>query len=41
MDLIATMTKTMGIGMDTQYTTPRGRPMRIVDGGKPLPELVG
>ena len=41
MDLIATMTKTMGIGMDTQYTTPRGRPMKIVDGGKPLPELVG
>jgi hypothetical protein len=35
------MTKTMGIGMDTQYTTPRGRPLRIVDGGKPIPELVG
>jgi len=41
MDLIATMTKTMGIGLDTQYTTPRGRPMRIVDDGKPIAELVG
>ena len=33
MDLIATMTKTMGINLDTQYTTPRGRPMKVVDGG--------
>ena len=41
MDLIATMTKAMGIGIDTQYTTPRGRPIKIVDGGKPHPELVG
>ena len=41
MDLIATMTKTMGINVDTQYTTPRGRPMKVVDGGKPIRELVG
>ena len=41
MDLIATMTKTMGINIDTQYTTPRGRPMKVVDGGKPIRELVG
>jgi Protein of unknown function (DUF1501) len=41
MDLVATMTKTMGIKIDTQYTTPRGRPMKIVDGGKPITELVG
>jgi hypothetical protein len=41
MDLIATMTKTMGISVDTQYTTPRGRPMKVVDGGKPITELVG
>jgi uncharacterized protein (DUF1501 family) len=41
MDLIATMTKTMGINVETEYTTPRGRPMKIVDGGKPLAELVG
>ncbi len=41
MDLIATLTKSMGIKIDTQYTTPRGRPMKIVDGGAPLKELVG
>ncbi|WP_337174200.1 DUF1501 domain-containing protein [Paludisphaera sp.] len=41
MDMIATMTKAMGIGMDTQYTTPRGRPMKVVDGGTPIAELVG
>ena len=26
MDVVATMTKTMGIDLATQYTTPRGRP---------------
>jgi uncharacterized protein (DUF1501 family) len=39
MDLIATMTKSMGISIDTQYTTPRGRPIKIVDGGQPIKEL--
>ena len=41
MDLIATMTQTMGINVETQYTTPRGRPIKVVDGGKPIKELVG
>jgi hypothetical protein len=41
MDVIATMTKTMGIDLATQYTTPRGRPMKVVDGGEPIKELVG
>jgi hypothetical protein len=41
MDVIATMTKTMGIDLATQYTTPRGRPMKVVDGGAPITELVG
>jgi hypothetical protein len=41
MDVIATMTKTMGIDLATQYTTPRGRPMKVVDGGAPIKELVG
>ena len=41
MDVVATMTKTMGIDLKTQYTTPRGRPMKIVDGGAPIKELVG
>jgi hypothetical protein len=40
-DLIATMTKTMGINLATQYTTPRGRPIKVVDGGQPIKELVG
>ncbi len=41
MDLIATLTKAMGLSLDLQYTTPRGRPMKIVDGGKPIQELFG
>ncbi|MBX6312956.1 MAG: DUF1501 domain-containing protein [Isosphaeraceae bacterium] len=40
MDLIATMTKAMGIDLNTQYTTPRGRPIKIVDGGQPIKELI-
>jgi hypothetical protein len=39
-DMVATMTKAMGIKVDTQYTTPRGRPIKIVDGGKPISELI-
>jgi uncharacterized protein (DUF1501 family) len=39
MDVIATMTKAMGIDLATQYTTPRGRPMKIVDGAQPIAEL--
>ena len=41
MDLIATMTKTMGIPLDKDYTTPRGRPIKVVDGGKPVTEITG
>jgi uncharacterized protein (DUF1501 family) len=40
MDVIATMTKAMGIDLATQYTTPRGRPMKVVDGGAPIKELI-
>jgi len=40
MDVIATMTKGMGINLDTQYTTPRGRPIKVVDGGKPIEGLI-
>jgi hypothetical protein len=41
MDVVATMTKAMGIDVATQYTTPRGRPMKVVDAGKPIEELIG
>jgi len=40
MDLIATMTKAMGIPLDTQYTTPNGRPYWIVEKGEPISELI-
>jgi hypothetical protein len=39
MDVIATMTKAMGINLDTQYTTPRGRPIKVVDAGQPIKEF--
>jgi hypothetical protein len=39
MDLVATLTKSMGMNLDQQFTTPRGRPIKIVDGGKPVQEL--
>lgn len=40
MDLIATMTKALGIDLATQFTTNLGRPMKIVDGGKPIEGLI-
>jgi len=40
MDLIATMTKAMGLDLGTQWTTPRGRPIKLVDAGTPIKELV-
>jgi hypothetical protein len=39
MDIVATMAKGMGIDLATQYTTPRGRPIKVVDGGAPIKEL--
>jgi Protein of unknown function (DUF1501) len=39
MDIVACMTKGMGINLATEYTTPRGRPIKIVDGGTPIKEL--
>ncbi|MBN9119499.1 MAG: DUF1501 domain-containing protein [Planctomycetes bacterium] len=40
MDVIATMTKAMDLDLATQWTTPRGRPIKLVDGGTPLKELI-
>ncbi len=39
MDVIGTMAKGMGIDIATEYTTPRGRPIKVVDGGAPIKEL--
>ncbi len=39
MDLVASMSKGMGIDVATEYTTPRGRPIKVVDGGHPIPQL--
>lgn len=41
MDLVATMARAMTVDLATQYTTPRGRPYKLVDGGKPIAELFG
>jgi uncharacterized protein (DUF1501 family) len=41
MDLIATMTRAMGIGLQTEYITPRGRPIKVVNDGKVISELIG
>jgi hypothetical protein len=40
MDLIATMTKAMGLDLSTQWTTPRGRPIKLVNEGTPIKELI-
>jgi uncharacterized protein (DUF1501 family) len=40
MDIVATMSKAMGLNLDTQYTTPNGRPSKLIDGGgAPIKEL--
>jgi len=39
MDIVATMSKAMGLNLDTVYTTPNGRPSKLVDGGAPIAEL--
>ena len=40
-DLAATLYAALGIDPGYQFETPDGRPVRLVDGGKPLPELIG
>jgi hypothetical protein len=40
MDVIATMAKAMDIDLNTTYTTPNGRPYKVVDAGKPISELI-
>jgi uncharacterized protein (DUF1501 family) len=38
-DLMATVCHALGISLDTTYTTPSGRPMKIAGGGRVIPEL--
>jgi hypothetical protein len=40
-DIWATVAKALGIPLDTVYTSKRGRPMRIANGGTPIVELIG
>ena len=40
-DLFQTMCHSMGIDADEELITPEGRPLRIVDAGAPIEELVG
>jgi hypothetical protein len=39
MDIMATMAQAIGIDLATSYTTPNGRPFKLIDGGKPIAEL--
>jgi uncharacterized protein (DUF1501 family) len=39
-DLMATVCQTMGISLETVFTASNGRPMKIANGGKVIPELI-
>ncbi len=38
-DVMATICQALGISLETTFTTPSGRPMKIAYGGKPIKEL--
>ena len=38
-DVMATVCKTLGISLETQFTSKNGRPMKIANGGKVIKEL--
>jgi len=40
-DIWATVAHALGIPLDTVYTSKRGRPMKIANGGTPIKELIG
>jgi len=40
-DIWATVANALGIPLDTVYTSKRGRPMKLANGGTPIKELVG
>jgi hypothetical protein len=39
-DLMATVFHVLGIPQELQYRDPSGRPVSMVDGGKPIAELI-
>ncbi|MDA0657343.1 MAG: DUF1501 domain-containing protein [Planctomycetota bacterium] len=39
-DLMATVCQTLGISLQTQYTSRNGRPMKIANGGRVIPGLI-
>ena len=39
-DLMATVFRVLGVPMELQYKDPSGRPTPMVNGGKPIAELV-
>ncbi|MAV34501.1 MAG: hypothetical protein CMJ59_03500 [Planctomycetaceae bacterium] len=40
-DVMASVVKSLGIPLETTFTTPTGRPMKIANGGKVIQELFG
>ena len=38
-DLMATVCQALGISLETMFTAPNGRPMKIANGGKVIGEL--
>ena len=40
-DLFQTICRAMKIDADKELYTPGGRPLKIVDGGKPVSEILG
>jgi hypothetical protein len=40
-DLMATVCQALGISLQTTFTTPSGRPIKIAGGGRPIPGLLG
>ena len=40
-DLMATVCKSVGISLDTTFTSQNGRPMKIANGGRVISELTG
>ena len=38
-DLMATICKSLGIPLETTFTSPSGRPLKIANGGKAIAEL--